>query len=542
MLQLNEIESFEFDDRMSDSDALMWSIEKDPLLRSTIVTVSTFEGRLDHDRVRHQIDYLSRVIPRFRQRVRANPLSIAPPRWEFDPYFDLSYHLRFVTVSEGATLADVLTMAEPIGMQGFDRARPLWEATIVDGLADGTTALILKIHHSITDGVGGMKLQLALFDLAPDDPKPELPDAPDIHVLSQPERVADAVTYETQRSASLFASWAKRGLGGAMGVITDPVGALAGAEELTESVFRLVKPASPLSPLITERSLSVRFATLQFPLPIAKAAMTTTPVRERSVGAMSDLRQWLDGKGHGGSGGGVEPLLRAVQCGGPPAVAECRDSHRLRGRSGHVLLPDEGEILGDPWLEGSQRRTVDCSDDLGSGRVRLDDATEIAQAWSVHLEARRSNPGLDRSDGRIGHRDGHEQEARACFGWRERGDGVRGIRLLDRDVERRGARDGVHCRHRHRLLGLIRPCPPPGEPDPGEEPASDEKGQRAAVEVVSEQAEESRHPSAGDPTAGSSGVWRRVGHARSVASDVSRSASGYPSDEVFHRLMPLSTA
>ena len=57
-----------------------------------------------------------------------------------------------------------------------------------------------------------------------------------------------------------------------MGVITDPVGALAGAEELTESVFRLVKPASPLSPLITERSLSVRFATLQFPLPIAKAA------------------------------------------------------------------------------------------------------------------------------------------------------------------------------------------------------------------------------------------------------------------------------
>jgi diacylglycerol O-acyltransferase len=272
VLQLNEIESFEFDDRMSDSDALMWSIEKDPLLRSTIVTVSTFEGRLDHDRVRHQIDYLSRVIPRFRQRVRANPLSIAPPRWEFDPYFDLSYHLRFVTVSEGATLADVLTMAEPIGMQGFDRARPLWEATIVDGLADGTTALILKIHHSITDGVGGMKLQLALFDLAPDDPKPELPDAPDIHVLSQPERVADAVTYETQRSASLFASWAKRGLGGAMGVITDPVGALAGAEELTESVFRLVKPASPLSPLITERSLSVRFATLQFPLPIAKAA------------------------------------------------------------------------------------------------------------------------------------------------------------------------------------------------------------------------------------------------------------------------------
>ena len=204
--------------------------------------------------------------------MRANPLSIAPPRWEFDPYFDLTYHVRFVTVSEGATLDDVLAMAEPIGMQGFDRARPLWEATVVDGLSDGTTAVIIKIHHSITDGVGGMKLQLALFDLSPDDPTPELPDAPDIHVLSQPERIADAVTYETRRSASLFGSWAKRGLGGALGALTDPIGALAGAEELTESVFRMVKPASPLSPLITERSLSVRFATLQFPLPVAKAA------------------------------------------------------------------------------------------------------------------------------------------------------------------------------------------------------------------------------------------------------------------------------
>nr|WHV03898.1 putative wax ester synthase/acyl-CoA:diacylglycerol acyltransferase [uncultured bacterium] len=269
---VDEIDDFEFEDRMSDSDALMWSIEKDPLLRSTIVTVSTFEGSLDHDRVRHQVDYMSRVIPRLRQRVRSNPMSIAPPRWEIDPYFDLAYHLRFVTVSEGATMRDVLAMAEPIGMQGFDRARPLWEFTLVDGLADGTTAVIIKIHHSITDGVGGMKLQLALFDLASDAPAPELPDAPSVNVMSQPERMADAVTHETQRNATMLASWAKRGLSSALGAVTDPVGALAGAEELSGSVVRMIKPASPMSPILTKRSLSVRFDTLHFPLPTAKAA------------------------------------------------------------------------------------------------------------------------------------------------------------------------------------------------------------------------------------------------------------------------------
>lgn len=43
---------------MSDSDALVWTIEKDPLLRSTITAVSLLD-------------------------------SLAPPRWEVDPNFDL---------------------------------------------------------------------------------------------------------------------------------------------------------------------------------------------------------------------------------------------------------------------------------------------------------------------------------------------------------------------------------------------------------------------------------------------------------------------
>ena len=53
-------------------------------------------------------------------------------------------------------------------MQSFDRARPLWEFIVVEGLADGRAALIQKVHHSITDGVGGIKLALMLLDLERD--------------------------------------------------------------------------------------------------------------------------------------------------------------------------------------------------------------------------------------------------------------------------------------------------------------------------------------------------------------------------------------
>ena len=87
----------------------------------------------------------------------SNPLSIAPPRWEVDPNFDLDFHLRFVRAGGDRSVRSVLDLAEPIAMQGFDRARPLWEITVVEGLEDDQAALILKVHHAITDGVGAVQ-------------------------------------------------------------------------------------------------------------------------------------------------------------------------------------------------------------------------------------------------------------------------------------------------------------------------------------------------------------------------------------------------
>ena len=256
---------------MSDSDALMWVIEKDPMLRSTITTVITVDGVVDKDALWAQIERASRAIPRLRQRVRSNPLSVAPPRWEVDPNFDLGYHLRFARVSGAGTNEDVLAMAAPIAMQGFDRARPLWEATMVEGLEGGRSALIMKIHHAITDGVGGVQLMLEIFDLE-QSPAPRVHlECPQVHVMNQAERFVDAFQHTARRQMGI----AKRAAGGAMGAITsavgDPVGTAGAAAELAESVVRIVKPAThPLSPLMKDRSLSYHFSTVSVPLDRAK--------------------------------------------------------------------------------------------------------------------------------------------------------------------------------------------------------------------------------------------------------------------------------
>ena len=251
--------------RMSDTEALMWALEKDPALRSTITVVFVFDSTIQREVLTHRFERLSRVVPKLRQRVRSNTLSAAPPRWEIDPYFDLAYHLWWVRAPGQATMRDVLAVAEPIAMSGFDRARPLWRAVVVECLPKGRSAIVFKLHHSITDGVGGIQLQLQLLDLEADAPERDLPEAPEVHVLSQPERFADAVDHQTRQGLGIFTRAAREVLDRAQDFVHDPMTVLREGAELAGSITRVVRPtAYALSPLMTERSLSLRFDTLRF--------------------------------------------------------------------------------------------------------------------------------------------------------------------------------------------------------------------------------------------------------------------------------------
>ncbi len=262
-----------FEDRMSDSDALMWNIEKDPMLRSTITTLMIFEEPIPTGTVQQTFERVSRSIPRLRQRVRSNPMSFAPPRWEVDPNFDLSYHLRFARVGGNGSLSDLLQMVSPIAMQCFDRARPLWEATVIDGLVGEMSAIIMKFHHSISDGVGGVELMLELLDLEPDAPERPMPPEPAVHVLNQAERFVDALQFETRRQASMVRQATTTGVDMLKGVASDPAGVMVASGEMASSVARLLRPeATPLSGIANHRSLSTHLEILTMPLDETKRA------------------------------------------------------------------------------------------------------------------------------------------------------------------------------------------------------------------------------------------------------------------------------
>jgi diacylglycerol O-acyltransferase len=254
-----------FTTHMSDEDALMWHVEKDPILRSTIVAVAIFDGTPDFDRLRERINRATCFIPRLRQRVLSPPFRLGPPRWSVEETFDLDFHLRRMRLPEPGNERALLDVLQPIATAGFDRARPLWEFTLIEGLTgdDGTerSAFAMKVHHSVTDGVGGMTLLGHLIDLTPDaaEPAGDAPASPKPESMDAMELVRDSLVHSSRRMLGVMRRIPGTLAGAASALLRDPVGSGLGIVRTATSVGRALAPASaPMSPVMRSRGLGRR--------------------------------------------------------------------------------------------------------------------------------------------------------------------------------------------------------------------------------------------------------------------------------------------
>ncbi|MGZ6997784.1 MAG: wax ester/triacylglycerol synthase domain-containing protein [Acidimicrobiia bacterium] len=262
-----------FEAHMSDSDALMWNIEKDPLLRSTIVTVLFFDRVPDWDTLVARVERGSWLIPRMRQRVATPLLRVGPPHWSGDPHFDLLYHLRRVRVCEPTEDA-VLDLARTAAMAGFDRSRPLWEYTLVDGLEGGRAAMVLKVHHSMTDGVGGMKLLLMLFDFERDAAEPAPLDGVEaIPTFTATDLVLKSLGHRRRRAIGMARRAVVDVAKGTSALVRHPRETVGHAAEVGSSVARFLAPATtPHSHIMRARTLARSLGVFDVPLDDLKRA------------------------------------------------------------------------------------------------------------------------------------------------------------------------------------------------------------------------------------------------------------------------------
>jgi WS/DGAT/MGAT family acyltransferase len=262
------------DTYMRASDAFTWYMERDPALRSTVVIIDWLDRAPDWDVLTDRVDRLSRVMPSLRQHVVESPFRLTAPRWAYDPHFDLNWHLSRVTAPPPGTREAVLGLARHSAMAAFDRARPLWEVTVVEGMQGGEAALVVKLHHALSDGVGAMRM-LAIVADRQREPADlgELPAAPAAWTPGPPGLVAGTLGSMAGQTASLAWRVAGAAVPAAIRFARDPAGQARGAAAMARSVYRTAAPNSAaMSPLMRERAMTRHLATIEVSLDSLKKA------------------------------------------------------------------------------------------------------------------------------------------------------------------------------------------------------------------------------------------------------------------------------
>jgi WS/DGAT/MGAT family acyltransferase len=259
---------------MRDSDAFSWYMEDDPTLRTTIVSIAWLEHSPDWDALVAKLERATRLDPIFRQRVIEPPRRLSTPRWTVDDRFDLSWHVRRIDSPVPHTSETVIAFARNAAMTAFDHARPLWEFTLIEGLTGEKAALVMKVHHALTDGIGGMQLALHFFDIDRSPPEAaQGPAAPAGEQIGAGELVRESLARDCARTAGFLRDRAGSLVPSAARAARHPVAWLTEGYETVRSIGRTVAPVTEtLSPIMKERSTIRQLEVLEVQLADLKRA------------------------------------------------------------------------------------------------------------------------------------------------------------------------------------------------------------------------------------------------------------------------------
>ena len=189
-------------ERLGSLDASFLALET----RSThmhVASISIFDGEgltfdngaVDIDRIREFIGSRLQYVPRYRQRLAWVPVE-RHPVWVDDEHFNLEYHVRHSSLPQPGTELQLRQLTGRILSQQLDRAKPLWEMWVIEGMKDGRVAMISKIHHCMIDGMAGAGLLGVILNVAPTS---EIEDSPEWIPIEPPNDVELAASEITRR-------------------------------------------------------------------------------------------------------------------------------------------------------------------------------------------------------------------------------------------------------------------------------------------------------------------------------------------------------
>lgn len=233
-----------------------------------LLVLEAGEG-LAHERVLERVQARLHLIPRYRQRLQAPAaMGLANPAWVDDRSFDLGWHVRRVALPAPG---DDQQLAEVVGHEmsrRLDRTRPLWDLTVIDGLAGGRGALLARMHHALVDGVAAVDIGTVLLDPTPEPMQLQPPDGPwEPRPYDRRRHLARLAATPLVRTQRLLLDSATRALS------PDPRRAATDLRRATALLLELARtrPSAPMTPLNAGLGPNRRWALAAGPLAGLKA-------------------------------------------------------------------------------------------------------------------------------------------------------------------------------------------------------------------------------------------------------------------------------
>lgn len=156
-------------EELSPSDRSSLAAERGPINMAVGgLLVFDAEPRLTRKMLAERIAERIHLIPRLRQRLEEPPLGLANPVWTDDTDFDLDWHVRQASLPTPGGDSELGGFVGREFSHRLDRSRPLWEATLLEGLAGDRTAVLMKVHHALVDGLAALGMAALVLDPTPE--------------------------------------------------------------------------------------------------------------------------------------------------------------------------------------------------------------------------------------------------------------------------------------------------------------------------------------------------------------------------------------
>jgi WS/DGAT/MGAT family acyltransferase len=148
-----------------------WLRMEDPTNLMMVSGILTFKKPIELERLRAVLEHRLLQFDRFRMRVVEPKMPFAPAYWEYDPHFDLDAHLHHVALPAPGDQSALQDMCSDLMSTPLDFTKPLWMVHLIENY-DGGTAVFVRLHHCIADGMALVYVLLSMTDMTPNAPLP----------------------------------------------------------------------------------------------------------------------------------------------------------------------------------------------------------------------------------------------------------------------------------------------------------------------------------------------------------------------------------